>query len=55
MTWPTNKPRVPVLVRLDHVLVTPSSIGVQAVRTVTVEGTDHRGVVAELKLAADAG
>jgi endonuclease/exonuclease/phosphatase (EEP) superfamily protein YafD len=48
-TWPANKSRMPVAVRLDHVLVTPTSIGVRAVRLVSVAGTDHRGVLADLE------
>lgn len=47
LTWPADRSFPPVM-RLDHVLVTPSAFGVEAVRTVTVEGTDHRGVLAVL-------
>jgi endonuclease/exonuclease/phosphatase (EEP) superfamily protein YafD len=50
VTWPANKRLRPVAVRLDHVLVTPASIGVRALRLVSVAGTDHRGVFAELAL-----
>lgn len=53
VTWPANKRRLPVLVRLDHVLVTPTSIGVQGVRVVAVPGTDHCAVLADLVLAAN--
>jgi endonuclease/exonuclease/phosphatase (EEP) superfamily protein YafD len=48
VTWPTDVPRVPASVRLDHVLVTPASIGVRSVKLVTVSGTDHRAVLADL-------
>ena len=47
-TWPTDLPHVPPAVRIDHVLVTPGTIGVRAVTTVTVSGTDHRAVLADL-------
>jgi endonuclease/exonuclease/phosphatase (EEP) superfamily protein YafD len=49
-TWPANKRLLPVAVRLDHVLVTPSAIAVRAVRVFQVSGTDHHGVLAELEL-----
>lgn len=52
VTWPANKRRAPVSVRLDHVLVTPESIGVRALRLVTVPGTDHRAVLADLEFEA---
>jgi len=52
VTWPANKRRMPVAVRLDHVLVTPS-IGVRALRLVTVAGTDHRGVLADLEFESE--
>jgi endonuclease/exonuclease/phosphatase (EEP) superfamily protein YafD len=51
VTWPANKRRMPVAVRLDHVLVTPTTIGVRALRVVEVPGTDHRGVLADLEFA----
>jgi endonuclease/exonuclease/phosphatase (EEP) superfamily protein YafD len=51
VTWPANRRRWPVAVRLDHVLVTPQSIGVRAVRLVPVPGTDHRGVLADLEFS----
>jgi endonuclease/exonuclease/phosphatase family metal-dependent hydrolase len=49
-TWPADKRWFPVAVRLDHVLVTPASVGVRAVRRVRVSGTDHLGVRADLVL-----
>ena len=52
VTWPTDAPKLPTLVRLDHVLVTPDSIGVRSLRVVTVSGTDHRAVLADLSFAA---
>lgn len=51
VTWPANKRRMPVSVRLDHVLVTPRTIGVRSLRLVPVLGTDHRGVLADLEFA----
>jgi endonuclease/exonuclease/phosphatase (EEP) superfamily protein YafD len=51
VTWPANKRRLPALVRLDHVLVTPQSIGIKDLRVVTVAGTDHRAVRADLAIA----
>jgi endonuclease/exonuclease/phosphatase (EEP) superfamily protein YafD len=48
-TWPSDR-FGPALIRLDHVLVTPDSIGVRKVRVVTVRGTDHHGVIADLGL-----
>lgn len=53
VTWPANRQRLPVLVRLDHVLVTPQSIGVERLQVVTVPGTDHRAVLADLVFARD--
>ena len=48
-TWPSNRPG-PAVTRIDHILLTPASIGVRKVSVVTVSGTDHRGVVADLVL-----
>jgi endonuclease/exonuclease/phosphatase (EEP) superfamily protein YafD len=45
-TWPMGR-SYPPLFAIDHVLVT-SPLGVPSVSLVTVPGTDHRGVVAEL-------
>ena len=53
VTWPANKRRAPLSVRLDHVLVTPKTIGVKSVRPLTVPGTDHRAVLAELEFAPE--
>ena len=50
VTWPANKRWLPAAVRLDHVLVTPSSVGVRAVRVVPIAGSDHRGIRADLEL-----
>lgn len=47
VTWPVDLWRLPPLVRLDRVLVSPT-IGVRGVREVTVPGSDHRAVVADL-------
>ncbi len=53
-TWPADL-SVPPFVRIDHVLVTPSSIAVRSVRTVAVPGTDHLGVLASLRVARATG
>ncbi|MGO4186532.1 endonuclease/exonuclease/phosphatase family protein [Pseudarthrobacter sp. TAF60_1] len=47
-TWPAGS-RIPPFVTLDHVLVT-GGIGIRSFATVSVPGTDHAGVVAELLL-----
>lgn len=47
-TWPSGS-GIPGFVTLDHVLVTPD-IEVIAFATITVPGTDHSAVVAELTL-----
>jgi endonuclease/exonuclease/phosphatase (EEP) superfamily protein YafD len=52
VTWPANRAHLPAAVRLDHVLVTPSSVGVRAVRVREVPGSDHRAVLADLVFAA---
>jgi endonuclease/exonuclease/phosphatase (EEP) superfamily protein YafD len=49
-TWPADEPGPPGA-RLDHVLITPASIGVRKVSVVDVPGTDHHGVVADLVVA----
>jgi endonuclease/exonuclease/phosphatase family metal-dependent hydrolase len=46
-TWPTDR-FGPAATRIDHVLLTPETIGVRKVTVVTVSGTDHHGVVADL-------
>jgi endonuclease/exonuclease/phosphatase (EEP) superfamily protein YafD len=45
-TWPANR-GYPPLIPLDHVLIDPQ-LTATAVRTFTVSGTDHRGVLATL-------
>jgi endonuclease/exonuclease/phosphatase (EEP) superfamily protein YafD len=47
-TWPSGS-SIPPFVALDHVLVTPD-IEVMAFATITVPGTDHSAIVAELML-----
>lgn len=47
-TWPADR-SFPPLTRIDHVLVSPE-LAVRRTRTVTVPGTDHRGVLADLVL-----
>jgi endonuclease/exonuclease/phosphatase family metal-dependent hydrolase len=49
LTWPAGRRYGPAG-RLDHVLVTRASVGVRSVRTVAIDGTDHRGVLATLVL-----
>jgi endonuclease/exonuclease/phosphatase family metal-dependent hydrolase len=51
VTWPADRHLLPALVRLDHVLVTPQSIGVERLQVVPVPGTDHRAVLADLVFA----
>lgn len=55
VTWPANKRPLPLLVRLDHVLVTPKLVGVAALRSVLIPGTDHLGLLAILEIAPTAG
>ncbi len=46
-TWPANT-WVPPFMRLDHVLLTPDSLGVKDLETVRIPDTDHLGLVATL-------
>jgi len=48
-TWPTDRGLLPPLLCLDHVVVT-RDIGVCAVREERVPGTDHKAVIAHLRL-----
>jgi endonuclease/exonuclease/phosphatase (EEP) superfamily protein YafD len=48
-TWPANR-RYPPLMRLDHILVSQPGAIVREARTVSVPGTDHRGVLAVVEL-----
>lgn len=50
-TWPANR-KYPPLLRLDHILVSRTGLGVPEARTVEVTGTDHRGVLAVIELQA---
>jgi endonuclease/exonuclease/phosphatase (EEP) superfamily protein YafD len=50
-TWPANRKYPPIL-RLDHILVSRTGLGVPEARTVEVTGTDHRGVLAVIELQA---
>ena len=47
-TWPADKGWLPPFMRLDHVLVTPGSIGVRRLDVVELPGSDHRALVATL-------
>lgn len=47
-TWPNNR-AVPPMITIDHVLV-DERVAVDMVRVLDVPGTDHRGVVANLRL-----
>ncbi len=51
VTWPADRGRLPATVRLDHVLVTPGPVAVGRVLVERVRGTDHKAVIAELRLA----
>jgi endonuclease/exonuclease/phosphatase (EEP) superfamily protein YafD len=54
-TWPMGKSPLPTLITIDHVLA-DRRIRVVSVRTVTLPGSDHRGVLADLLLPdADRG
>ncbi|MBJ7904071.1 endonuclease/exonuclease/phosphatase family protein [Streptomyces sp. DSM 110735] len=48
-TWPADKPLLPPLVQLDHVLHGPGLTAVSVTER-TVPGTDHRAVLARLAL-----
>jgi endonuclease/exonuclease/phosphatase (EEP) superfamily protein YafD len=49
MTWPSGHRGRPVM-RLDHVLVSREDFAVVESRTVRIAGSDHRGVLAVLRL-----
>jgi endonuclease/exonuclease/phosphatase family metal-dependent hydrolase len=49
-TWPTDQ-FGPAATRIDHILITPTSIGVRKVTIVSVPGTDHLGVIADLEVS----
>ncbi len=49
LTWPADRPFPPVM-RLDHVLVSAAGLGASDAATVTVPGTDHRGVLTTVTL-----
>lgn len=46
-TWPADRPGPP-LTRIDHVLVTPGSVGASGVQTLRLPGSDHLAVLATL-------
>jgi endonuclease/exonuclease/phosphatase (EEP) superfamily protein YafD len=46
-TWPTNRSLLPAVVTIDHVLA-DRRVRVASARTVTIPGSDHRGLLAEL-------
>jgi endonuclease/exonuclease/phosphatase (EEP) superfamily protein YafD len=48
-TWPTNRSLLPAVVTIDHVLA-DRRVRVASARTVTIPGSDHRGLLAELVL-----
>jgi endonuclease/exonuclease/phosphatase family metal-dependent hydrolase len=48
-TWPADR-AWPALTRLDHILVSSESIAVESHAVVAVEGSDHRGLIATLRL-----
>ncbi|MFG3436531.1 endonuclease/exonuclease/phosphatase family protein [Nonomuraea sp. NPDC047897] len=47
-TWPNNRP-IPPMITIDHVLV-DERVAVDSVRVLDVPRTDHRGVLADLRL-----
>lgn len=47
-TWPANKDWLPPVVRLDHVLISRDTLGVERLETVRVPGTDHLALFAVL-------
>jgi endonuclease/exonuclease/phosphatase (EEP) superfamily protein YafD len=47
-TWPADQGWLPPFMRLDHVLVTPASIGVRGLDVVPLPGSDHRALVITL-------
>jgi endonuclease/exonuclease/phosphatase (EEP) superfamily protein YafD len=49
MTWPRNRPLVPPLVRIDHVL-TRGVLSVTSIRTGAGHGSDHRPLIADVAL-----
>jgi endonuclease/exonuclease/phosphatase (EEP) superfamily protein YafD len=54
VTWPAGHRGRPVM-RLDHVLVSQNDFSVRGSCTVSVPGTDHRGVLAVLRLRERSG
>jgi endonuclease/exonuclease/phosphatase (EEP) superfamily protein YafD len=50
-TWPAGG-RIPPVMRLDHVLVSRPGATVSESRIIRVPGTDHRGVLAVIKLTS---
>jgi endonuclease/exonuclease/phosphatase (EEP) superfamily protein YafD len=51
LTWPTDVPGLAPFVRIDHVLVSPTSVTARQAATVAIPGTDHRGVAVDLAVA----
>jgi endonuclease/exonuclease/phosphatase (EEP) superfamily protein YafD len=51
-TWPVRR-AIPPVIRLDHVLVSDAGFTVIQSRTIHVNGTDHRGVLAVLEVQAE--
>lgn len=51
-TWPHDRPRIPPLYAIDHVLV-GDVIGIRDFSAHDIAGTDHRAVYAELQLPGD--
>jgi endonuclease/exonuclease/phosphatase (EEP) superfamily protein YafD len=50
-TWPAGR-WIPSVMRLDHVLVSRGSATVSASQVIRVPGTDHRGVLAVIRLTS---
>lgn len=54
-TWPADRRFIPPSIRIDHVLVSKNDFSVVRVRAITIDGTDHKAVLANLVLRATAG
>ena len=53
-TWPADRPRLPALVTIDHVLA-DERIGIREYSVEDLPGSDHRPVFAELVLPSEPG
>lgn len=53
LTWPADRRFIPPSVRIDHVLVSHNDFSVARVRTISINGTDHKGVQVDLVIRAN--